>query len=114
VGVFEPLGLIGILAGLLLATMALTELISNNAAAVLLFPIAVAVAAATGTDPRPFVIAVLLGASLSFLSPIGYQTNLMVYGVGGYRFSDFTRLGLPLTVTVFILGVILVPIVFPF
>lgn len=114
VGIFEPLGLIGILAGVLLATMALTELVSNNAAAVLVFPIAVAIAAATGADPRPFVIAVLLGASLSFLSPIGYQTNLMVYGVGGYRFTDFTRLGVPLTLAAFVLSVILVPIVFPF
>lgn len=114
VGLLTPLGLIGILAGVLLATMALTELISNNAAAVLLFPIALATAATTGTDPRPFVIAVLLGASLSFLSPIGYQTNLMVYGVGGYRFTDFTRLGVPLTVAAFVLSVILVPLVFPF
>jgi di/tricarboxylate transporter len=114
VGAFEPLGLIGILAGILLATMALTELISNNAAAVLMFPIALAAAATTGSDPRPFVVALTLGASLSFLSPIGYQTNLMVYGVGGYRFTDFTRLGLPLTFACFVLTLILVPLVFPF
>jgi di/tricarboxylate transporter len=94
--------------------MALTELVSNNAAAVFLFPIAVAAAVSTGSDPRPFVVAVTLGASLSFLSPIGYQTNLMVYGVGGYRFTDFTRLGLPLTILCFVLTVVLVPLVFPF
>ena len=114
VAAFQPLGLVGVLAGVLLATMALTELVSNNAAAVLVFPIALAVAATTGADPRPFVIAVLLGASLSFLSPIGYQTNLMVYGVGGYRFLDFTRLGLPITATAFVLSLVFVPLVFPF
>lgn len=114
VGAFEPLGLVGVLVGVLLATMALTELISNNAAAALIFPIALAAAATTGSDPRPFVVAVTLGASLSFLSPIGYQTNLMVYGVGGYRFTDFTRLGLPLTVLTTVLSAILVPLVFPF
>jgi di/tricarboxylate transporter len=114
VGALAPLGAIGILAGILLATMALTELVSNNAAAVFLFPIAVAAAVSTGSDPRPFVVAVTLGASLSFLSPIGYQTNLMVYGVGGYRFTDFTRLGLPLTILCFVLTVVLVPLVFPF
>jgi di/tricarboxylate transporter len=112
--VFLPLGLVGALAGVLLATMALTELISNNAAAVLLFPVALATAAATGSDPRPFVIAVTYGASLSFLTPIGYQTNLMVYGIGGYRFTDFTRLGLPLNLATIAVGLLLIPIFFPF
>lgn len=112
--VFSPLGLIGALAGVLLATMLLTELISNNAAAVLLFPVATATAAATGADPRPFVVAVTLGASLSFLTPLGYQTNMMVYGIGNYRYSDFTRLGLPLNLTCLALSLILIPIVFPF
>jgi di/tricarboxylate transporter len=111
---FLPLGLVGALAGVLLATMALTELISNNAAAVLLFPVALATAAATGSDPRPFVIAVTYGASLSFLTPIGYQTNLMVYGIGGYRFSDFTRLGIPLNLATIAIGLLLIPVFFPF
>jgi di/tricarboxylate transporter len=111
--VFLPFGLIGALAGVLLATMAITELISNNAAAVLLFPVATATAAATGADPRPFVIAVTLGASLSFLTPLGYQTNLMVYGIGNYRFSDFTRLGIPLNLVAVILSLILIPLAFP-
>jgi di/tricarboxylate transporter len=93
--------------------MLLTELISNNAAAVLAFPVAVAAAAATGSDPRPFVIAVTMGASLSFLTPIGYQTNLMVYGLGGYRFGDFTRLGAPVNVTVTVMALILIPLAFP-
>ena len=114
VGVLEPFGAFGILAAILLSTMILTELVSNNAAAVLLFPIALATAAATGSDPRPFIIAVTLGASLSFLSPIGYQTNLLVYGVGGYRFSDFTRLGLPLTILCFVMSIVLIPLVYPF
>ena len=112
--VFEPLGLVGALAGVLLATMILTELISNNAAAVLLFPVATAMAAATGGDPRPFVVAVALGASLSFLTPLGYQTNMMVYGIGNYRFSDFTRLGLPLNLVSIALCLALIPIFFPF
>ena len=112
--VFEPLGLVGALAGVLLATMILTELISNNAAAVLLFPVATATAAATGGDPRPFVVAVALGASLSFLTPLGYQTNMMVYGIGNYRFSDFTRLGLPLNLVSIALCLALIPIFFPF
>ncbi len=112
--VFLPFGLVGALAGVLLATMAITELISNNAAAVLLFPVAMATAAATGSDPRPFVVAVALGASLSFLTPLGYQTNLMVYGIGNYRFTDFTRLGLPLNLVSVALSLLLIPIAFPF
>jgi di/tricarboxylate transporter len=109
-----PFGLLGALAGILLATMALTELVSNNAAAVLIFPVALATAAATGADPRPFIIAVTYGASLSFLTPIGYQTNLMVYGIGGYRFTDFTRLGVPLNLATIAVGLLLIPVFFPF
>lgn len=112
--VFLPFGLVGALAGVLLATMIITELISNNAAAVLLFPVAVATAAATGSDPRPFVVAVALGASLSFLTPLGYQTNMMVYGIGNYRFTDFTRLGLPLNLVSVVLSLALIPLAFPF
>lgn len=112
--VFLPFGLVGALAGVLLATMAITELVSNNAAAVLLFPVAVATAASTGSDPRPFVVAVTLGASLSFLTPLGYQTNLMVYGIGNYRFSDFARIGIFLNLVSIALSLLLIPIVFPF
>jgi di/tricarboxylate transporter len=113
-GVFEPFGLVGAVAGVLLATMVLTELISNNAAAVLIFPVALSVASSVGADPRPFAIAVALGASLSFLTPVGYQTNLMVYGLGGYRFSDYTRLGTPVSITAIVLCLVLIPRVFPF
>lgn len=83
---------------LVVATQLLTELMSNSGAAALMVPTAMAAAADVGGDPRDFAIAVLVGASCSFLTPIGYQTNLMVYGLGGYRFGDFTRLGFPLTV----------------
>jgi di/tricarboxylate transporter len=110
----EPLGTVGVLAGVLIATMLLTEMISNNAAAALMFPIALSTAASLGVDPRPFVIAVTMGASLSFLTPIGYQTNLMVYSMGNYRFSDFTRLGVPLNLIAITLALILIPRAFPF
>ncbi len=85
------------LLGVVLATLLLTEFISNNAAAALMFPIAMATAAEIGADPRAFAIAVALTASCSFLTPVGYQTNMMVYGPGGYRFGDYWRLGGPLT-----------------
>jgi di/tricarboxylate transporter len=114
VGVMAPLGTIGALAGILIATMALTELISNNAAAALMFPISVSTASAVGADPLPFIITIMLGASLSFLTPIGYQTNLLVYGLGNYRFSDYTRLGIPLNLLCVVLILTLVPRVFPF
>ena len=109
----EPFGAVGALAAVIVATVIITELMSNNAAAVLLFPVAVATAASLGTDPRPFVIAVTLSASLSFLTPIGYQTNMLVYALGGYRFTDFARLGIPLTILCVVLQLVLIPLVFP-
>ena len=112
--VFNDFGPIGALAGILLATIALTEVISHNAAAVLLFPVALATAATLGLQPLPFVLAVLFGASLSFLTPVGYQTNLMVYGLGNYRFLDFPRLGAPLIAVVATVVLLLLPIFFPF
>ncbi|MGI9603071.1 MAG: SLC13 family permease [Acidimicrobiales bacterium] len=90
-------GDVGVIVGLLLTTMLLTELITNTAAAALVFPTAVTVAADTGLDVRVTLIGVAVAASASFLTPIGYQTNTMVYGPGGYRFSDYLRLGLPLS-----------------
>lgn len=86
-----------VLLGIVLATVLLTEFISNNAAAALMFPIAMATAEQLGVEPRSFAIAVAVAASSSFLTPVGYQTNTMVYGPGGYRFGDYVRLGLPLT-----------------
>ena len=113
VAAMSPLGAMGALAAVMIATIVLTELVSHNAAAALMFPIGVATAAAIGADPRPFVMAIMLGASLSFLTPLGYQTNLMVYGLGGYRFTDFSRIGIPLNVVTIALGLVLIPIFFP-
>ncbi len=99
VGVADNWGTPGVLFAIALATVALTEVVTNNAAAVLVFPIAVSAATAVGADPRPFALVVAVMASASFLTPIGYQTNTMVWGPGGYRFGDFARLGAPLAVT---------------
>jgi di/tricarboxylate transporter len=95
---FSGLGWRWVLLGTVLATVLLTEFISNNAAAALMFPIAMATAGEIGADPRTFAIAIAISASLSFLTPIGYQTNTMVYGPAGYRFGDYWRLGMPLTI----------------
>jgi di/tricarboxylate transporter len=113
VSVMSPFGSIGAVAAIMIGTIVLTELVSHNAAAALMFPIGVATAGTIGADPRPFVMAILLGASLSFLTPLGYQTNLMVYGLGGYRFTDFSRIGVPLNVVTIALGIALIPILFP-
>lgn len=110
---FGGYGPIVVLLAVTLATVMLTELITNNAAAVLLFPIALATAAGLGLDPRPFAIAIMIAASASFLTPIGYQTNMMVYGMGGYRFTDYIKLGLPLTIIVVAAIVWLVPVFWP-
>jgi di/tricarboxylate transporter len=100
-GLISGLGGFGhwaILLGVILATVTLTETVTNNAAAVLMFPVAIAVAEHVGGDPRGYAMAVAVVASASFLTPIGYQTNTMVWGPGGYRFSDYARLGAPITV----------------
>lgn len=109
VRVFDGFGPSALILALVLAAVLLTELITNNAAAVLVFPLALATAAKLGLDPRPFAIAVAVAASASFLTPIGYQTNTMVYGPGGYRFADYARLGLPLTVVVVLTIALAVP-----
>ena len=94
--------------------MVLTELISNNAVAVLLTPIAFEIAATMGVDARPFTVAVMFGASASFATPIGYQTNTYVFGAGGYRFMDFPRIGVPLNLILWITASVLIPIFWPF
>jgi di/tricarboxylate transporter len=106
---FDGLGSRGVLLGIVLATLVLTELVTNSAAAVLMFPIALAAAGASGLDPRGTAIAVAVAASASFLTPIGYQTNIMVYGPGGYRFLDYARLGAPLTAAVVVVVVLATP-----
>ena len=97
------------LASVFLATMICTELITNNAAAVLMFPIALQTAATLDSNPTAFVITVMIAASASFLTPFGYQTNLMVFGVGGYRAIDYLRFGLPLSLIVFVVTMLVVP-----
>ena len=96
-----------------LLTSVLTELVSNNAVAVVVTPIAVGLAHAMGIDPRPLVVAVMVAASASFATPIGYQTNMLVYGPGGYKFTDFMRVGIPLNLTVGLLASALIPFLWP-
>lgn len=110
----RPLGPHGVLAAFLLITTLLTSVISNAAAAVVLAPVAVAAAATLTMSPLPFVIAVMIGASNSFISPVGYQTNTMVYGPGGYRFTDYIRVGGPLSVIVIAVATFAIPLFFPF
>ena len=95
-------------------TVLFTELITNNAAAALMFPIAIATAHSLGVDYMPFVIAVLFAASASFATPIGYQTNLMVMGPGGYRFADYLRAGIPVSILVGIISLSLIPVFWHF
>jgi len=95
-------------------TTVFTEIITNNAAAILIFPIALASAQKLGVNLMPFVVAIMVAASASFATPLGYQTNLMVYGPGGYRFTDYTRIGLPLNILMGVVTVLLVPLVWPF
>jgi di/tricarboxylate transporter len=113
VAVGDPFGPVGVLVAIMASTLLLTELLTNNAAAALMFPVAAATAVEAGVDLRSLAVAVLVMASCSFLSPIGYQTNTMVWSIGGYRFSDFTRLGIPLTLVVFVTTAAVVPLVFP-
>ena len=103
-------GIYIILAALFIITNIFTELITNNAAAALAFPLAIAVSERLGMNPMPFVICVCIAASSSFSTPIGYQTNLIVQGIGGYRFRDFVKVGLPLNIIVFLLTVLLIPL----
>ena len=96
-----------------LLTSVLTELVSNNAVAVVVTPIAIGLATAIGIDPRPLVVAVMVAASASFATPIGYQTNMLVYGPGGYKFTDFMRVGIPLNLSVGLLASALIPFLWP-
>jgi di/tricarboxylate transporter len=102
------------LAALYLLTSILTEIVSNNAVAIVVTPIAISLAATSGVDARPFVVAVMFGASASFATPIGYQTNTLVYGAGNYRFTDFLRIGVPMNLIVGAASVAVIPIFFPF
>ena len=96
-----------------LMTSTLTEIVSNNAVAVIMTPLAIGLATALGLDPRPLVVAVMIAASCAFATPIGYQTNTLVYGPGGYRFTDFMRIGIPLNVSMAVLVSAMIPLFWP-
>ncbi len=102
------------LALVFVATALLSAVATNNVAAVLAFPIALTAANQMGVQVMPFAITIMVAASASFATPIGYQTNLMVFNAGGYRFADFVRIGLPLTVLVGLVTVALVPLIWAF
>ena len=116
-GLFDSIsiwGPIAALACIYLIGSIMTELITNNAAAVLLFPFCLETAKLYDVSPRPFIIALTLAASASFMTPIGYQTNMMIYGPGGYRFGDFLRVGVPLNLILWVVAVLLIPRVWQF
>ncbi|MDJ0783501.1 MAG: SLC13 family permease [Desulfosarcinaceae bacterium] len=113
-GFFEGLPTGFILGSFMVLTSLSTQLLSNNATAVLLMPIAVSTAIGLGVNPKPFIMAVCFGASACFATPIGYQTNLLVYGPGGYRFSDYFKLGMPLNLIIILGGSWWIPKLWPF
>ncbi len=114
VGWLRQLGPLYALALIYGATLLLTEMLSNAAVAVLLTPVAVALAESLGVNPRPFLVAVMMAASAAFATPFGYQTNVLVYQMGGYRYLDFVRIGAPLNLITWATGLIAIPLFFPF
>jgi di/tricarboxylate transporter len=107
-------GPVGVLACIYLITNIFTEVITNNAAAAISFPIAMAAANQMGVDPKPFFVAIAVAASMSFATPIGYQTNLIVQGIGNYKFRDFVKVGLPLNILIFLIAISLIPLFWKF
>jgi di/tricarboxylate transporter len=103
-----------VLSAFILLTSVLSLFLSNNSTAVLLIPIAISLAAGLGVDPRPFIVGVCFGASACYASPIGYQTNLLVYGPGSYRFLDYLKVGIPLNIWVWLMATIFIPLIWPF
>jgi di/tricarboxylate transporter len=102
-----------VLAAVYILGLTLTEFLSNNAVAVIYTPIAIALAQSLGYDPRPFAVAVMFSASVAFATPIGYQTHMMVYGPGGYRFTDYVKIGIPLDLLTAFVAILLIPLVWP-
>ena len=113
VGVVSPWGDVALLSGIYLITNVLTALISNNGSALLMLPIALETAELSGLSPTPFILAIMFAASIDYSTPIGYQVNTIIYGPGGYRFSDFVKVGGPLNVLWWILATLLIPVFWP-
>ena len=103
-----------LLAAVFIITNLFTELITNNAAAALAFPLALSISSQMGVSPMPFFVVICMAASASFSTPIGYQTNLIVQGIGNYKFTDFVRIGLPLNIITFLISIFLIPLIWPF
>ena len=114
IDVIRPMGPFGALVVLYGVTLFATELLSNATVAVLITPIAVALAESLGVDPRPFLVGVMMAASAAFATPFGYQTNVLVFNMGGYSYMDFVRVGLPLNLATWVAAMVAIPIVFPF
>ncbi len=114
IAVFSQFGNVGVLAGLYLVTILFSALITNNATAVIMFPIAYAIAVQLSVDPRPFAILIAIAASASFATPIAYQTNMIIYGPGGYRFSDFLKIGIPLNIILWFVAIVVIPFFWKF
>jgi len=114
INISERFGPIGVMAAIFIITNVFTEIITNNAAAAITFPIAYAAATQLGVDPRPFFITICVAASASFSTPIGYQTNLIVQSIGNYKFSDYWKIGLPLNILVLIISLLVIPQFWPF
>jgi di/tricarboxylate transporter len=102
------------LSAFILLAILSTQILSNNATAILLLPIGISTAVSLEVDPRPFMIGLCYGAGACYATPIGYKTNLFVYGPGGYRFSDYLKLGIPLSLFVWIVSSLFIPFVWPF
>ncbi|MBK1827257.1 SLC13 family permease [Haloferula rosea] len=114
VAMSSDLGPVFVLAAIYLLASLMTEIVTNNAVAIILTPIVISIAASLNVDPRPFIVAVMFGASASFITPIGYQTNTYVYGAGGYKFSDFLKVGVPLNLILWATATVLIPKFWPF
>ncbi|MFT6106859.1 MAG: di/tricarboxylate transporter [Rickettsiales bacterium] len=114
VGWVDQLGPVFILAAVYLLTSILTEMMTNNAVAIILTPIVISLATTLGYEPRPFIVAIMLGASASFATPIGYQTNTFVYAAGGYKFNDFLKIGIPMNIIMLVVATAVIPIFWPF